>query len=564
MSDRNTLARAFVDSTDWAGASFAPLAGDASNRRYLRISHPAGNDTAVLMDAPPNRGEDVRPFIQIAKYLIGIGLSAPRILAQDTQAGFLLLEDLGDDLFASVIQRRPQIENRLYSCAADLLVTLHNETPPENLHAYDPPLMADLAALAFDWYLPAATAPSPNARGHFHAAMLDALQRHAAECRVLIQRDYHAQNLLWLPDRAGVTRVGLLDFQDAMLGHPAYDLVSLLQDARRDVPPDIEAAMIDRYIAATQTPPESFRTAYAVLGAQRNLRILGVFTRLCVRDGKAHYVGLIPRVWELLQRNLAHPALADVTAILSAVLPQPNPAILQKVKDQCSTPPQAVMLFAAGFGTRMAPLTDDRPKPMIPVAGRPLIDHALDLVREYGPETSVANVHYKPQPLIDHFKGSEVVVTHETPDILDTGGGLRAALPYLGDGPVFTMNTDAVWSGPNPLQQLAATWDPNCMDALLLCLPRENAIGHDGPGDFMQDDNGCAKRGPGAVYSGLQILKTDMLHDIPETAFSLNIVWDHMLAKGRLFITTYPGRWCDVGRPDGIVLAETLLGYNDV
>ena len=228
------------------------------------------------------------------------------------------------------------------------------------------------------------------------------------------------------------------------------------------------------------------------------------------------------------------------------------------------TKPQAVMLFAAGFGTRMAPLTNDQPKPMIPVAGRPLIDHALDLVRDYKPETIVANVHYKPQPLIDHLKDSEVLITHETPGILDTGGGLRAALPHLDNGPIFTMNTDAVWSGPNPLEQLAAAWDPARMDALLLCLPRENAIGHDGPGDFIQGIDGRAKRGPGLVYSGLQILKTDALHDIPETAFSLNVLWDQMLAKERLFTATYPGRWCDVGRPDGIVLAETLLGYDNV
>lgn len=226
--------------------------------------------------------------------------------------------------------------------------------------------------------------------------------------------------------------------------------------------------------------------------------------------------------------------------------------------------PQAVMLFAAGFGTRMAPLTDGRPKPMIPVAGRPLIDHALDWVREYGPDIIVANVHYKPQPLIDHLEGSEVIIAQEAPIILDTGGGLRAALPSLGPKPVFTMNTDAVWSGPNPLHQLAAAWDPARMDALLLCLPRETAIGHEGLGDFVLDTDGRAKRGPGLVYSGLQILKTDRLKAIPETAFSLNLVWDEMLSKGRLFGTIYPGQWCDVGRPDGIVLAETLLGYDDV
>ena len=226
--------------------------------------------------------------------------------------------------------------------------------------------------------------------------------------------------------------------------------------------------------------------------------------------------------------------------------------------------PLPVMLFAAGFGTRMGVLTADRPKPMIEVAGRPLIDHALSHAQAYGAARIVANVHYKPEPLIAHLAGTGVIVSHESPDILDTGGGLRAALPHLGSGPVFTMNSDAVWSGPNPLACLAEAWAPDRMDALLLCIPRENAIGHAGRGDFLLDADGRAKRGPGLVYSGLQIVKTDLLNDIPDTAFSLNLLWDRMLADGRLFGAVYPGRWCDVGRPDGVVLAETMLGYEDV
>ena len=226
--------------------------------------------------------------------------------------------------------------------------------------------------------------------------------------------------------------------------------------------------------------------------------------------------------------------------------------------------PRSVMLFAAGFGTRMGDLTADRPKPMIPVAGRPLIDHALALVRAHGADRIVANLHYKPDALIKHLQGSDVILSHETPTILDTGGGLRAALPHLGDGPVFTMNTDAVWQGPNPLDELARQWDPARMDALLLCLPPETAIGHSGPGDFRIDATGRASRGPGLVYSGVQILKTDRLHDIPETAFSLNLLWDRMLADNRVFATPYTGTWCDVGHPGGIALAEEMLGYTRV
>lgn len=216
------------------------------------------------------------------------------------------------------------------------------------------------------------------------------------------------------------------------------------------------------------------------------------------------------------------------------------------------------MLFAAGFGTRMGVLTADRPKPMIEVAGRPLIDHALQWVEEFGAAKVVVNLHYKPAMLKAHLETRDVILSHE-PEILETGGGLRAALPYLGAGPVFTLNTDAVWSGPNPLRQLAARWNPETMDALLLCIPPAQAIGHDG-GDFTIAPDGTALRGVGSVYSGLQILKTEGLQDIAEEKFSLNILWDRMLEAGRLHAVDYTGKWCDVGKPEGIRLAEAMLG----
>lgn len=222
------------------------------------------------------------------------------------------------------------------------------------------------------------------------------------------------------------------------------------------------------------------------------------------------------------------------------------------------------MLFAAGFGTRMGALTAERPKPMIEVAGKPLIDHALDLVRSYDPGRIVANLHYQPDQIIAHLDGTGIRFSHETPEILETGGGLRAALPLLGDGPVFTMNTDAVWSGPNPLDHLAAAWDSSCMDALLLCIPRENAIGHAGKGDFILDPDGRVSRGPGVIYSGLQIIRTEGLHAIPDRVFSLNLLWNRMLEKRRLFALTYPGKWCDVGTPEGIKSAEDMLDSGHV
>jgi hypothetical protein len=322
---------AFLAAHGWGSAARHALAGDASNRRYLRLKQPDGT-RAVMMDAPPERGEDVRPFTAIARHLSALGLSAPAILAEDTQTGLLLLEDLGDALYARVLERDPAQEPLLYRAATDLLVELHRHAPPADLAPYAPPLMADLAALALDWYRHGATGEKDMAlRARFCAEIETHLAALPETDSVLIQRDYHAENLLWLPDRAGVARVGLLDFQDAMRGHPAYDLVSLLQDARRDVTPETARAMLDHYIAATGADADAFTTAFHWLGAQRNLRILGVFARLSLRDGKPHYVALIPRVWAHLQTDLRHPALAPLAALVAEALPPPTPAHLARL-----------------------------------------------------------------------------------------------------------------------------------------------------------------------------------------------------------------------------------------
>lgn len=217
----------------------------------------------------------------------------------------------------------------------------------------------------------------------------------------------------------------------------------------------------------------------------------------------------------------------------------------------------AVMLFAAGFGTRMGALTADRPKPLVEVAGRPLIDHALAVAA--GAKRIVANVHYKPDALAAHLVARGVAVSREDP-ILETGGGLRAALPLLGDGPVMTLNTDAVWTGANPLDQLADVWDAARMDGLLLVLP-DRAVGRSA-GDFVMDADGRLSRARGAaggVYLGAQILRTEGLSAITEPVFSLNVLWDRMIAEGRLFGVVHRGGWCDVGHPAGIAQAEAML-----
>ncbi len=327
MSDCNQ----FLAQNSWGEATQKHLAGDASNRSYLRLHRDTG-ETAVLMDAPPTSGEAIRPFVAITDHLRGLGLSAPRILAQDEHNGFLLIEDLGDALFARLIRNSPDQEHTLYSAAVDVLVELHEHQPPDDLLDYSPAVMAQYIAPAFEWYHPAEM-------GAAATELESVLTRYCTAPPVMTLRDYHAENLLWLPERDGTRRVGLLDYQDAVKAHPSYDLVSLLEDARRDVPADIQNAMIDRYIAATGADPETFRTAYAAQGAQRNLRILGVFARLCIVAGKPAYIDLIPRVWDHLKHDLSHPALAKLNRLVLAALPEPTPDFLQRLKSKCANPP---------------------------------------------------------------------------------------------------------------------------------------------------------------------------------------------------------------------------------
>ena len=334
MTNRAILAEALIAQTPWAKATHAPLAGDASNRRYERLTDPDSGRTAVLMDAPPDKGEDVAPFVRVSEYLRSIGLSAPEIYAEDSEYGFLLLEDLGDDLFARVLKKKPDLERALYDAATDVLVHLH-AAPSLSLDSYDPALMTEYAALSFTKYAQGILGThDPDARSRFELRFADILHRETGGTRVVVQRDYHAENLIWLPKREGIARVGLLDFQSAMLCHPAYDLMSLLQDVRRTVPIGIEMRMIDRYISATGVDAHDFRTAYSVLGVQRNLRILGGFARLATDYGKPHYVDLIPAAWTHLMRNLENPTLVPVADLLRDALPKPTPENLAELRAQ--------------------------------------------------------------------------------------------------------------------------------------------------------------------------------------------------------------------------------------
>ncbi|MBV1866431.1 MAG: phosphotransferase [Marinosulfonomonas sp.] len=340
MSDRTALAARFLGQTVWKNAKRGPLAGDASNRRYERLLDPETGKTAVLMDAPPDKGEDVGPFVQITNHLRAINLSAPQIIAQDTANGFLLIEDLGDTLFARVIPQTPACETMLYEAAVDVLISLQRHAPPSGLTAYDAHAMSKAATLGHNWYGFGLTGHKDTKNAAALAEIMgNLLTPIEGDFKVITLRDYHAENLLWLDDRAGDRRVGLLDYQDAQICHPAYDLASLLEDARRDVPADRAQAMIDRFIRATGVDSAKFRHAYALCGVQRNLRILGIFARLSIHFGKPQYVDLIPRTWAHLLHGLSSPGLQTLRDQILNDLPPPTPENLTILKEKCASIP---------------------------------------------------------------------------------------------------------------------------------------------------------------------------------------------------------------------------------
>lgn len=359
MSDREALIRAFLDDAGWGDAVRGPLAGDASSRRYERLSGHRG--AAVLMDAPPgpdgppltgpdgarrtysaiaHLAEDCRPFVAIGNALREAGLSAPALFAHDMPNGLLLLEDLGDAVYGNAIDAGagPAGEplDELYRTSVDALLHLHAKGAPDHLPlpdgtsyrvpTYDAAAMAIETELLTDWFLPERRGvPTDEALCTDYRAIWQSLFPHAdADNRVLSLRDYHSPNLIWLGERAGAKRVGIIDYQDGLVGARAYDMVSLLQDARRTVPPAREEAMLDYYISSARQDPafdeKKFLAAYAVLGAQRNAKILGIFVRLWKRDAKPAYLAHIPRVADYFERDLAHPALVDLRLFLDALV----------------------------------------------------------------------------------------------------------------------------------------------------------------------------------------------------------------------------------------------------
>jgi N-acetylmuramate 1-kinase len=302
-------AREFLNTAGWGNADCEPIAGDASTRKYFRLRR--DKQSAVLMDAAQNL-ECVAPFIRINAHLQQLGFSVPTILARDKNGGFLLLEDFGDDIFSRLLDKHSDAEE-LFTLATDVLISLHQQphSIPTGLRAYHPEKMLADIELFLEWCTPAI---SDAGRTEYRRVWLEVLPVAHQVPASLLLRDYHVANLMWLPDREGVRRAGLLDFQDAYQGPITYDLVSLIEDARRDVPESLRKKMAARYLARSPAlNRKTFETSMAILAALRHTRVLAIFERLSRREKKHDYKQLhSPRVERLLQRALLHPMLTGV------------------------------------------------------------------------------------------------------------------------------------------------------------------------------------------------------------------------------------------------------------
>jgi hypothetical protein len=333
MPDRLMARRALLQRAGWGGATAVFLAGDASDRRYERLTR--GDETAVLMDAPPGKGDDPAVFLAVADHLLALDLSAPRLIAGDLTQGFVLLEDFGDALYARLLANQPDMEETLYACALDALARLWAAPAMPDIPDLSARDWAKAAALALTDYRAAATGDAaPTA--DFVACLSGLIAAQDTQLKVMVLRDFHAENLIWLPHRTGAARVGLLDFQLAQMAHPVYDVVSLLQDARRDVQADTVNAVRQQFCTITGQTAADYDRAVAVWGAQRALRIIGVFARLAVQGGKTGYLNLLPRVWGHLQENLRHPQLTELKMLCDQLLPAPDAAVCERIHQKAT------------------------------------------------------------------------------------------------------------------------------------------------------------------------------------------------------------------------------------
>ncbi len=570
----------FLENAGWKQAQREFLTHDASFRHYERIIQREESDlpqSAILMDAHP-QWEKLDSFIKIAQFLKNKGVCTPTIYAADRQKGFILLEDFGDETFTKALLSGKH-QKDLYTKAIDILSYLHKTVSDKELTSleiskYTPKDTLQEVLLFFDWYIPGVLGqPLSSSKIEEFSHLFHTLYKEIADFPTSFAlRDYHVDNLMVLPD---THYTGLLDFQDAIQAPLVYDLVSLLEDARQDITEDLAQELLSHYKNSFSIPPwrndEVFSKAYVFWGLQRNLRILGVFTRLAFRDKKKRYLNYIPRLWSWVEKDLSHPFLEPLRSYFREILPKKNRSLPSPFW------PDQFIILGAGLGKRMRPLTDETPKPLLSFQHDTLLGFALKQVESMSPAQVAINSHYLAEQVKDYIKKKALffpfstILTYESP-LLETGGGVASILPYFNkQDSFFVMASDLIWTDliESPLLQLARKFNPEQMDALLVITPTvsQGAFqihGYTGPGDFFLEEDSRLRfreqeKTATYVFPSLQILHPRLFEGEDIRPFSLVEIYKKAQKQGRLFgLLIEEGTWFHVGTPEAY---ETLQNY---
>ena len=534
-----------------------PMIGDASTRRYWRIVK--RDSTFVLMDGDPvkNRFEE---FVQIDQLLRNLDVYVPAILGCDMENGYMLLEDLGNDTFARLLELGDD-EECLYELATEILVkTAKLEKKPEFMKVMDGDAVSDIIEWFVEYYYPYETGKkiSAAARKEF-LEIVEKLKPMAFKVRSgLSMRDYHVPNLMLMRDKKTAATI---DFQDAIWAPLTYDIVSLVEDARREVSTCVQAKMKEMFFESLHGVERTdFDDSFAFVSMFRHMRVLGVFAMHKKVTKKVVYLRFIPHIKKMLYKTLEYSALKEMKGW-----------VLKNIGEfRYKKPVAKAMILAAGRGTRMREMADDLPKPLIEVKSRPLIDYRLDLLKELGIKDVVVNVCYHGDKIKEHVKsmtGFNVVISEEE-EALETGGGIKKALPYLGNDPFFTMNSDEIWndsSHKSVMWQMYDKWDDLEYDILLLVAPLDGA--HEKMrdyGDYRVNEKDRLERNvekvPGCGYDlmfvGVTLVNPKVFEGSPAGKFGYRDLFDEAEKVGRLGYVIIRDEIFHVGTPEDKLYAE--------
>ncbi|MBN2780147.1 MAG: phosphotransferase [Alphaproteobacteria bacterium] len=560
-----TAKNIFLEKNGWDKADKRTVAGDASGRKYERLTQ--NGQTVILMDASQSK-ESIAPFIQIDQHLESLNISVPHIIAKDEENGFLLLEDFGNNTFKKLLDERKDPEP-LYKKAMDVLIDLHKmpieKAIPKDLRYYSPQKMYEDMVIYLDWITPDA---SEKAKSDFKKAWEKVLPMAHACPQNLVLRDYHVANVMLLPKRDGVKQCGVLDFQDAYRGPTTYDIVSLLEDARREVPQEIQENMKEYYLK--QFPgldKKTFETSYAIMAGLRHTRVLGIFKRLHDFLGKKSYQKQYARhVGGLLRSALQHPVMKDIKLCFDVH------DLWPKTEKEISV--SQAMILAAGKGSRMRPLTDGTPKPLLKFKGRSIMGYTVEKLADAGVKKIVINGHYLKKQIKDfvdrkqkQYPEIKFIFSDES-GILETGGGVRQTLPYFGKDPFFVVNGDSYWEGDeNVFETLSQVWREKKATTLMLCdLDQVNCAVK--KGDYFLKENGNITRfdsEKNKMYMGVHITNADLFSgkELP-VHFSLLKLWDDAEKTNTLFGQVFTGQWYHLSTPEDLIEKENIDSANSV